>query len=105
MNNIEQSACPSIPLLRGSEDQVTKLRKPLEDVCRNVSLAHDVIIVCVELCGSSGYFNAEISHVLRHCAADRLDLQMEALLIVIERLDDFTTVGNAQPGVTRRTTA
>jgi len=105
MNNIEQSARPSIPLLRGSEDQVTKLRKRLEDVCRNVSLAHDVVTVCVELSGSSGYFNAEISHVLRHCAADRLHLQMEALIIVIERLDDFTTVGNAQPGVTRRATA
>ena len=105
MNNIEQSTRPSIPYLRGSEDQMTTLRKRLEDVCTNVSLAHDVVTLCVELSGSSGYFNAEISHVLRHCAADRLHLQMEALIIVIERLDDFTTVGSTQLGMTGRATA
>jgi len=49
MNNIAQSANPSVPLLRGSEEQVAKLRRRLEDVFRNVSLAHDVIALCVEL--------------------------------------------------------
>lgn len=88
MNNIEQPARPFVPLLRGSKDQVIKLRKRLEDVCRNVSLAHDVVALCVELSqgNSGGDFNPEIAHVLRRCAADRLHFQMETLTKVIERL-------------------
>ena len=77
MNNTEQSPRPSVPLLRGSEEQVVKLRKRLEEVFSNVSLARDVVTVCVELSGqgNSGDFNAEIARVLRRCAADGEDLQ------------------------------
>jgi hypothetical protein len=87
VNNIEQSPRPSVPLLKGSEEQASKLRKRLEDVFRNVSLAHDVVALCVELSqGNSGDFNPEIAHVLRRCAAEKLYFQMEVLTKVIERL-------------------
>jgi predicted DNA binding CopG/RHH family protein len=67
----------SVPLLKGSEEQVAKLRKRLEEVFRNVSLAHDVVVVCIELSqGTSADFNPELAHVLRRCAADRLYFQM-----------------------------
>ena len=97
MNNFAQSASPSVPLLRGSEEQVTKLRKRLEDVFRNVSLAHDVVALCVELSqGNSGDFNPEIAHVLRRCAADKLHFQMEILTKVIERLGGAPFSANAK---------
>ncbi len=106
MNTVEQSPRPSVPLLRGSEEQVIKLRKRLEDVFRNVSLAHDVVALCVELShGNSGDFNPKIAHVLRRCAAEKLYFQMEVLTKVIERLGgtpataniETTTAGSATP--------
>ena len=97
MNNVEQPPRPSVPLLRGSEEQVIKLRKRLEDVFRNVSLAHDVVALCVELSqGNSGDFNPEIAHVLRRCAAEKLYFQMEVLTKVIERLGGTAVTANIE---------
>jgi hypothetical protein len=98
MNTVEQSSPPPFaPLLRGSEEQVIKLRKRLEEVFKNVSLAHDVITVCVELTeGNSGDFNPEIAHVLRRCAADRLHFQLEVLTKVIGRLGGATGKADAE---------
>ena len=88
---IAQPDHQSVPLLRGSEEQVAKLRKRLEEVIRNVSLAHDVVVVCIELSqGASADFNPEVEHVLRRCAADRLYFQMGVLTNVIERLGGRT---------------
>lgn len=97
MNTIEHpSPSPFVPLLRGSEEQVIKLRKRLEEVFKNVALAHDVITVCVELSeGNSGDFNPEIAHVLRRCAADRLHFQLEVLTKVIGRLGGTTRTADA----------
>jgi hypothetical protein len=92
MNNVEQPPRPSVPLLKGSEEQVIKLRKRLEDVFRNVSLAHDVVALCVELSQGSGDFNPEIAHVLRRCAAEKLYFQMKVL----------TTARAPWPAATRR---
>ena len=87
----------SVPLLKGSEEQVAKLRKRLEEVFRNVSLAHDVVVVCIELSqGTSADFNPEVAHVLRRCAADKLYFQMGVLTNVIERLGGKTE--NSFPG-------
>lgn len=106
MNNTEQSPPPSVPLLRGSEEQIIKLRRRLENVFRNVSLVHDVVALCVELSqGNSGDFHPEIAHVLRRCAADKLHFQMEVLTKVIERLGgtpvtadiETTNTGRAVP--------
>jgi hypothetical protein len=102
MNNFAQSS-PPVPLLRGSEEQVIKLRKRLEDVFRNVSLAHDVVALCVELSqGNSGGFNPEIAHVLRRCAADKLHFQMEVLNKVIERLGGMPATDTAKAAMERR---
>ena len=93
--NIEQPSHQSAPLLKGSEEQVVKLRKRLEDVFRNVSLAHDVVAICIELSeGNTGDFNPEMAHVLRRCAAERLHFQMEVLTRVIERLGGTTAFSN-----------
>jgi hypothetical protein len=103
--NVEHSAC-SVPLLRGSEEQVAKLHKRLEEVFRNVSLAHDVVAICIELSESnSGDFNAEMAHVLRRCAADKLHFQMEVLTKVIERLGGTTAFSNAGAATSRRVVA
>jgi hypothetical protein len=104
--NVEQPSHQSAPLLKGSEEQVVKLRKRLEDVFRNVSLAHDVVAICIELSeGNSGDFNPEIAHVLRRCAADRLHFQMEVLTRVIERLGGTTAFSHAESATTRRVNA
>ena len=56
--NVAQPDHQSVPLLRGSEEQVAKLRKRLEEVFGNVSLAHDVVAICIELSeGNTGDFN------------------------------------------------
>ena len=97
--NVEHSARPSVPLFHGSEEQVAKLRKRLEEVFRNVSVAHDVVAICIELSeGNSGDFDAEMAHVLRRCAADKLHFQMEVLTKVIERLGGTTALSNADLG-------
>jgi hypothetical protein len=90
-------------LFHGSEEQVAKLRKRLEEVFRNVSLAHDVVAICIELSeGNSGDFNAEMAHVLRRCAADRLHFQIEVLTKVIERLGGTTALSNAGAAISGR---
>jgi hypothetical protein len=101
--NVEHSPHQSVPLFRGSEEQVAKLRKRLEEVFRNVSLAHDVIAICIELGeSSSGDFNAEMVHVLRRCAADKLRFQLEVLTKVIRRLGGTTTFGSAGAAISGR---
>ena len=40
---------PSIPFLRGSEEQAIKLRRHVTEVYDNVALVRDVVIVCLEL--------------------------------------------------------
>jgi hypothetical protein len=84
------NTAPSIPLLRGSEEQAVKLRKRLEDVFGNVALVRDIVIVCLELEAHGGDFNTEVAHVMRRCAADRLHFQMHMLTKVIERLGGKT---------------
>jgi hypothetical protein len=80
----------------GSEEQVTKLRKRLEEVFGNVSLAHDVVAICIELSeGNTGDFNPEMAHVLRRCVAEKLHFQLEVLTSVIERLGGTTAFSNA----------
>ena len=102
---VEHSPHQFTPLFRGSEEQVAKLRKRLEEVFRNVSLAHDVVAICVELSeGNSGDFGAEMAHVLRRCAADKLRFQMEVLTKVIERLGGTTTFSNAGAATSGRAT-
>ena len=104
--NVEHSARPSVPLFHGTEEQVAKLRKRLEEVFRNVSLAHDVVAICIELSeGNSGDFNAEMAHVLRRCASDKLRFQMEVLSKVIERLGGTTTLSNAGAATSGRAVA
>jgi hypothetical protein len=103
---VEQPSHQSTPLLKGSEEQVVKLRKRLEDVFRNVSLAHDVVAICIELSAvNSGDFNPAIAHVLRRCAADRLHFQMEALTKVIERLGGTTALSYAEASTPGRAIA
>ena len=104
--NIEQPSHQSAPLLKGSEEQVVKLRKRLQDVFRNVSLAHDVVAICIELSeGNTGDFNPEMAHVLRHCAADRLYFQLEVLTKVIERLGGTTALSDAEATTVGRAVA
>ncbi len=104
--NVEQPSHRSAPLLKGSEEQVVKLRKRLEDVFRNVSLAHDVVAICIELSeGNTGDFNPEMAHVLRRCAADRLYFQLEVLTKVIERLGGTTALSDAEAATVGRAIA
>lgn len=93
-----QPSSESMPFLRGSEEQALKLRKRLEEVFGNVALAHDVVIVCLELgqLNGGGTFNGEIAQVLRRCAADRLQFQMHMLTKVIERLGGKTVLSQRE---------
>jgi len=56
--NVERSVRRSAPLFHDSEQQAAKMRKRLEEVFRNLSLAPDVLGVCIELSErNSGDFN------------------------------------------------
>ncbi len=100
--NVAQPDRQSVPLLRGNEEQPAKLRKRLEEVLGNVSLAHDVVVVCIELSQDTfSDFNTEVAHVLRRCVADKLYFQMSVLTNVIEQLGRKTAYSNtetANPG-------
>jgi hypothetical protein len=91
-------------LLRGSEEQVVKLRKRLGQVFSNVSLAHDVVVICIELSEcNSGDFNSELAHVLRRCVADKLYFQMGILTKILERIGGATASRSPEAATPGRT--
>lgn len=68
-----QSAHQSIPLLRSNEEQLSKIRRQLEAMFRELRLVLDVIMVCGGVRKSiSSDLDDEMEHVLRRCGSDRL---------------------------------
>lgn len=50
----QQPTGSTIPFLRGSEEQATKMRKRLEEMYRSIELVHDVSVLSIEVCESTG---------------------------------------------------
>jgi hypothetical protein len=85
------NTAPSVPFLRGSEEQAIKHRKRLEEMFGTIELVHDVIVLSIEVCqANSGDFNPEMSHVLRRCGANKLFAQMRVLTGMIEKFGGTT---------------
>jgi hypothetical protein len=98
-----ESPPPSIPLLRGSEEQLSRLRKQLGNVFDEISLVHDVVAVCSELCHkASGDFSPELEHVMRRSVCNSLHNQMRHLTKIIERFGGTTTL--SEEGVSHAVT-
>lgn len=94
------NTAPSIPFLRGSEEQALKLRKRLEEVFGTIELVHDVIVLSIEVCeANGGDFNPEMSHVLRRCGANKLFAQMRVLSGLIEKFGGRTKFSGQGVGV------
>jgi hypothetical protein len=65
-----QSAHPSIPLLKSNEEQLAKIRRQLEGMFRELRLVQDVIMVCGDVReSSSSNLDGEVEHVLRRCGS------------------------------------
>jgi hypothetical protein len=91
MTQDQQPTALTIPFLRGSEEQATKMRKRLEEMYRSIELVHDVIVLSIEAIDANGSeFNPEISHVLRRCGTYKLFAQMRVLTDLIEKFGGKT---------------
>jgi hypothetical protein len=89
------NTAPSVPLLRGSEEQAIKHRKRLEEMFGSIELVHDVIVLSIEVCeAGGGDFNPETSHVLRRCGANKLFAQMRVLNDMIEKFGGTTKLSH-----------
>jgi hypothetical protein len=78
----------SIPMIRDNELRLTKMRRQLEDMSRNLYLVHDEIGVASEAARSEGL--PEIANVLALCVCNRLFRQLKSLTNIIERLGGTT---------------
>ncbi len=80
-----------IPLLRGNEEQLVKVRKQLEGMFTELHLVLDVTTVCHELQDCEAHdFTPEMCHVMRRCAINRLHGQMKVLTVIVERFGGKT---------------
>jgi hypothetical protein len=81
---------PAIPLLKVNEEQLVKMRSRLEELFRNLSLIHDLIIVCAEAVEYMGDHGTELHHCLQQLGANELYSQLRALTNTIEQLGGKT---------------
>lgn len=81
---------PSVPFLKPSEEQASKIRRQLEGVYREVGLLQDLLRVCSGACNADTADVREIDHVLRRCGSDRLLSIQKTLTSIIERFGGRT---------------
>lgn len=92
-----QSAHPSIPLLKSNEEQLAKIRRQLEGMFRELRLVQDVIMVCGGVRESiSSDLDDEVEHVLRRCGSDRLSVALKTLTEIVERFGGKTEMSKAR---------
>ena len=92
------SAHPSIPLLRSNEEQLSKIRRQLEGMFRELRLVQDVIMVCGGVRESiSSDLDDEVEHVLRRCGSDRLWSVLKTLTEIVERFGGKTALSDTHP--------
>jgi hypothetical protein len=92
-----ESAHQSIPLLRGSEEQLAKIRRQLERMFRELRLVQDVIMVCGDVRESTGSdLDSEVEHVMRRCGSDRLFSVLKVLTEIVERFGGKTEMSETR---------
>ena len=92
-----QSAHPSIPLLKSNEEQLAKIRRQLEGMFGELRLVQDVIKVCGGVRESiSSDLDDEVEHVLRRCCSDRLSVVLKTLTEIVERFGGKTEMSEAR---------
>jgi hypothetical protein len=92
-----QSAPQSIPLLKGNEEQLAKIRRQLEGMFRELRLVQDVIMVCGGVRESIGSdLDVEVEHVLRRCGSDRLFSVLRTLTEIVERFGGNTEMSEVR---------
>ena len=83
----------AIPLLRSNEEQLSRMRRRLEEVFRNLDLIHDLMTVCAHSVTGETGCGSEAARCLELIGGNRLYGQMKILTNIIERLGgttDFT---------------
>jgi hypothetical protein len=92
-----QTAHQSIPLFRSNGEQLAKIRRQLEGMCRELRLVQDVIMVCGGVRESIGSdLDGEVEHVLRRCGSDRLQSVLKTLTEIVERFGGSTAMSEAR---------
>jgi hypothetical protein len=92
-----QSVHPSIPLLKGNEEQLAKIRRQLEGMFRELRLVQDVIMVCGGVRESiSSELDDEVEHVPRRCGSDRLSVVLKTLTEIVERFGGKTEISESR---------
>src|SRR6185437_451051 len=84
---------PILPIFKDDQAHLVKLRRRLEEVFRQIYLAHDVTLLVGEVCANRNKENSpEIERVLRECGTNRLFSAMKNLTFVIEKLGASTEI-------------
>ena len=78
----------TIPLIQDCELRLAKMRRQLEDIYRNVDLAHEEVIVAADAAREQGM--PHLDTVLRLSVSNRLFGQLKGLTNIIERLGGKT---------------
>lgn len=91
----DQAAHHISPFLKTNEEQLSRIRRQLEGMFRELRLVQDVIVVC------SGYGQARdvddeaVEHVLRRCASDRMNGVLKTLNEIVQRFGGSTELSEA----------
>lgn len=92
----DQTAHHISPFLKTNEEQISRIRRQLEGMFRELRLVQDVIVVC------SGYGqqardvdDEAVEHVLRRCGADRMNGVLKTLNEIVQRFGGSTELSEA----------
>jgi hypothetical protein len=81
---------PTVPFLRPTEEQASKVRRQLEQIYGELDLVQDLLQVCGEASNAEVSSSRKIDHVLRRCGSHRLSLAQKTLRSLIERFGGTT---------------
>jgi hypothetical protein len=87
----------AIPFLQTDVQQLSKIRRQLEGVFRELRLIQDVIIVCGGVREAlNSDFDSEVEHVLRRCGSERMATVLKTMNQIIERFGGSTEITEAR---------
>jgi hypothetical protein len=85
----------AIPFLQTDVEQLSKIRRQLEGVFRELRLIQDVIVVCGGVREAINS-DSEVEHVLRRCGSERMTTVLKTMNQIIERFGGSTEITEAR---------
>ena len=92
----DQAANHISPFLKTNEEQLSRIRRQLEGMFRELRLVQDVIVVCGGYRRARDVDDEAVEHVLRRCGADRLNATLKTLNEIVERFGGSTELSETR---------